>query len=114
MLKYEMSIGILSARRSRNLPIQPLTPSYSSPSPPGLPPKYTFLPTHIPPSMTSRISGGSSTSTNELEDDLRPYGFLGGFASRVTLSLEDVGRVIQHVGNELKRRGESGGLYMKL
>ena len=34
------------------------------------------------------------------------YGFLGGVGGKVTLSLEEVGRVIKVVGKELERRCE--------
>ncbi|WVF68828.1 hypothetical protein IAT40_003601 [Kwoniella sp. CBS 6097] len=96
-----------------NRPIQPLTPPESpdecpdSSPPPLLPPKYTFLPTRIPPPTINAANNSVDSFACEHDEvvGLRQYGFLGGIGWKVSLGLSDVGRVIQIVGDELIRRG---------
>ncbi|ORY34991.1 hypothetical protein BCR39DRAFT_462229 [Naematelia encephala] len=84
----------------------PLTPPYSPDDshtldlPPILPPKYTFAPTWLPSAQTDFTS-------NDEDDELgsRSYGCLGGVGAKVTLSIDEVGKVLRDVGDELMRRG---------
>ncbi|OCF77681.1 hypothetical protein I204_01679 [Kwoniella mangroviensis CBS 8886] len=85
---------------------QPLTPPHSPDgSPPLLPPKFTFLPTHIAPHTTSNNSVDSFSYHSDEVTGLRQYGFLGGVGGKVTLGLTEVGQVLKKVSKELIRRG---------
>ncbi|WVQ75289.1 hypothetical protein IAR50_004903 [Cryptococcus sp. DSM 104548] len=89
--------------RQAQLPTPPSSP------PPLLPPKYSFCPTHIPPSTTSDNSIDSfSYSADDIQRNggefARQYGFLNGIGRGITLSLGDVGRLIKIVGEELESR----------
>ncbi|WWD20031.1 hypothetical protein CI109_104504 [Kwoniella shandongensis] len=98
--------GTSMASGSRTLPNKsslPLTPPHSPP--PLLPPKYTFLPTHIPAHSSSANSIDSFSYSTDDGTTHRQYGFLGGVGSKITLGVEDVGRIIKDVGEELIRRG---------
>ncbi|EIW72287.1 hypothetical protein TREMEDRAFT_20593, partial [Tremella mesenterica DSM 1558] len=85
-------------------PTPPTSPRQESP--PLLPPKYSFLPTRIPPVTTSSSNSIDSFgySTDEVTSG-RKYGILGEVGARVILSLEDVGQLIQDVGKQLEKRG---------
>ncbi|WVQ79533.1 hypothetical protein IAT38_001632 [Cryptococcus sp. DSM 104549] len=85
--------------------IAPLTPPRSPTSPPLLPPKHAFLPTHIPPHTPSDNSVDSFHYSDADVTGLRAYGFLGGVGSKIVLGVEDVGRVVKDVGEEIERRG---------
>ncbi|WWC65566.1 uncharacterized protein I303_108184 [Kwoniella dejecticola CBS 10117] len=92
-----------------NRPTQPLTPPDSPPEddspPPLLPPKFTFLPTHISPHTTSSNSVDSFSYHSDEVTATRQYGFLGGIGSKSVLGLREVGHVLELVSNELIRRG---------
>ncbi|KAK8849410.1 hypothetical protein IAR55_004742 [Kwoniella newhampshirensis] len=93
---------------SRTLPSRPshpLTPPETPP--PLLPPKHTFLPTRVPARTASDNSIDSfSYATDDLTDltSVRQYGFLRGIGSTITLGVEDAGRVIKDIGEEMIRR----------
>ena len=74
-------------------------------SPPALPPKYTFLPLHIPSSTPSSNSIDSFAYSSDEVTSLRPYGILAGLGSKIILGIEEVGKVIKDVGAELEKRG---------
>lgn len=73
---------------------------------PILPPKYTFAPTRLP-TITAANSIDSFAYSQDEATKSRCYGLLGGIGARVTLGLDEVGRVVRIVGKELDRRGES-------
>lgn len=108
------------AEKCRNLPryTYPMTPPDSPISlchPPTraqpndpmsqIPPKYSFLPTSIPPHTGSDNSIDSFKYSSDDITGLRPYGFLGGIGSKIVLGLEDAGRAVRVVGAEIIRRG---------
>ncbi|WRT69392.1 uncharacterized protein IL334_006376 [Kwoniella shivajii] len=89
-----------------NRPSQPLTPPESPDnSPPLLPAKFTFLPTHIPPHTTSSNSVDSFSYTSDDVTGMRQYGFLGGIGPKVVLGLKEVGYILDVLCQELNRRG---------
>ncbi|WWC93117.1 uncharacterized protein L201_008084 [Kwoniella dendrophila CBS 6074] len=96
-----------SSRTLPNRPTQPLTPPQSPPddSPPLLPPKFTFLPTHIAPHTTSSKSVDSFSYHSDEVTGLRQYGFLGGIGSKVTIGLSQAGKLLESVSAELIERG---------
>lgn len=90
----------------QTLPLTPPESPEDNTSPPLLPPKYTFLPTHTPSETPSSNSIDSFAYSSDDITGSRPYGILGGTGSKVTLGLEDVGKVVRDVGAELDRRGQ--------
>ena len=75
-------------------------------TPPALPPKYSFLPLHIPSETPSSNSIDSFAYSSDEVTSLRPYGILAGVGSKIILGIEEVGKVIRDVGAELEKRGE--------
>jgi hypothetical protein len=70
-----------------------------------IPPRPICCPTYIPPHTSENSIDSFNYSTDE-GTSLKPYGVLGGMGSKITLSLEDAGRVIRDVGKELEERGK--------
>jgi hypothetical protein len=75
-------------------------------TPPALPPKYSFLPLHIPSETPSSNSIDSFAYSSDEVTSLRPYGILAGVGSKIILGIEEVGKVIKDVGAELEKRGK--------
>lgn len=97
--------------------------AYSPSSPPGsangpedlpiLPPKYTFLPTHVPHKTDSDNSVDSFKYTSEDVQALgsgggKAYGFFGGIGAGVVLGLKEVREIVVEVAAELEQRDECG------
>jgi hypothetical protein len=76
-------------------------------TPPALPPKYSFLPLHIPSETPSSNSIDSFAYSSDEVTSLRPYGILAGVGSKIILGIEEVGKVIKDVGAESEKRGKS-------
>jgi hypothetical protein len=71
-----------------------------------LSPKYIFAPTRIPTITVTNSVDSFPYGQDEMTKNSY-YGFLGGVGAKMTLSLEEVGKVIKVVGKELEQRGES-------
>ncbi|WWC73405.1 uncharacterized protein I206_107372 [Kwoniella pini CBS 10737] len=113
--EYEVGVGEFGtipggiSKTLPNRPVPPLTPPHSPPdhdaSPPLLPPKSTFLPTHINPYTTSTNSVDSFSYHSDQVTGLRHYGFLAEIGNRSVLGLREVGHVLELISIELIRRG---------
>jgi hypothetical protein len=94
--------------RSNTLPYRNQfdSPPLSESAPPALPPKYSFLPLHLPSSTASSNSIDSFAYSSDEVTSLRPYGILAGLGCKIILGIEEVGQVIKDVGAELEKRGK--------
>ena len=65
-----------------------------------------FAPTRLPTITVTNSIDSFAYAQDEVTKE-RHYGILGGIGAKMTLNLEEVGKVIRVVGKELQQRGQS-------